>query len=226
MKMFSLRSLIDDIMLLLRNNNISESEDFSRAQIAHWILSYKALLLKQKRDQERNNGEDEDDKSMYKTIGPLELEDVKGLDGSCLFTKRTKEDIPELIADDPYNIIAVFDQEGCPIQYMNSKRRHFQYYRKYTFGELSWSFTNNRVYIQGLVDQNELKYIWLTGIFVDTDEEDEDGINIPGWMVPQIKQMIMANELNFLIRTPSDEENNSTLEDIKPQSLELKGWKA
>jgi len=71
-----------------------------------------------------------------------------------------------------------------------------------------------------------LKYIWLTGIFVDTDEEDEDGINIPGWMVPQIKQMIMANELNFLIRTPSDEENNSTLEDIKPQSLELKGWKA
>nr|DAP33060.1 MAG TPA: hypothetical protein [Caudoviricetes sp.] len=38
MNMFSLRTLIDDILLIVRNNNISESEDLSRDQIASWIL--------------------------------------------------------------------------------------------------------------------------------------------------------------------------------------------
>ena len=34
MKLFTLRSVIDDVLLMIRNNNVSESEDFSRAQIA------------------------------------------------------------------------------------------------------------------------------------------------------------------------------------------------
>ena len=33
MKLFTLNAIIDDILLLVRNNNISESEDLSRAQI-------------------------------------------------------------------------------------------------------------------------------------------------------------------------------------------------
>jgi len=42
MDLFTLRTAIDDILLLVRNNAISESEDFSRRQIATWILTYKA----------------------------------------------------------------------------------------------------------------------------------------------------------------------------------------
>jgi len=38
MKMFSLRTIIDDILLIVRNNNISESEDLSRDQIAAWVM--------------------------------------------------------------------------------------------------------------------------------------------------------------------------------------------
>lgn len=223
--MFSLRSLIDDILLLVRNNNISESEDLSRAQIAHWILSYKAFLIKQKRDQEKEEGEDEEDKSLYKTIGPLELIDQKGFDAECLFTRRTKEELPELISNDPRNIIAVFDQEGCPIQFMNDKRRHFQYYRKYTFGELTWNYHNNYIFVQGLTDLEQLKYVFVTGVFVDDDSEDEDDVQIPGWMVPTIKQLIMANELNLMLRLPSDDQNNSTVDEIKPQSPDLKTYK-
>lgn len=223
--MFSLRSLIDDILLLVRNNNISESEDLSRAQIAHWILSYKAFLLKQKRDKEKELGIEDEDQSMYSTIGPLELIDQEGFDDECLYTKRTKEELPELISAEPNSIIAVFDQEGCPIQYMNDKRRHFQYYRKYTFGELTWAYHNNYIYIQGLVDQNQLRYIFVTGIFTDSEDGDEDDIKIPGWMVPNIKELIMSNELNLLLRLPSDDQNNSTLDEIKPQSPELRTYK-
>jgi len=46
MNMFSLRTIIDDILLLVRNNNISESEDLSRAQIAAWVMQYKSYLTK------------------------------------------------------------------------------------------------------------------------------------------------------------------------------------
>jgi len=48
--MFSLKALIDDILLIVRNNNISESEDLSRAQIAAWILAYRQAIIKQKRE--------------------------------------------------------------------------------------------------------------------------------------------------------------------------------
>lgn len=221
MKMFSLKSIIDDILLIVRNNNISESEDFSRAQIANWVLAYRAFLIKQQKDKEEEEGEDEGDDSLYKTIGPLELEPVKSLDGNCLHTKKTVEELPELLSNSPENIIAVFDEEGCPIQYMNDKRRHFQYYRKYTFGEMTWFYDNGYIYLQGLVDLGRLKYIWVTGIFTDTDEESEEDIQIPGWMVPTIKQLIMSNELNVMLRMPSDEQNNSTLEEVKPDNIIL-----
>ena len=221
MKMFSLKSIIDDILLIVRNNNISESEDFSRAQIANWVLAYRAFLTKQQKDKEEVEGEDEGDDSLYKTIGPLELEPVKSLDGNCLHTKKTVEELPELLSNSPENIIAVFDEEGCPIQYMNDKRRHFQYYRKYTFGEMTWFYDNGYIYLQGLVDLGRLKYIWVTGIFTDTDEESEEDIQIPGWMVPTIKQLIMSNELNVMLRMPSDEQNNSTLEEVKPDNIIL-----
>ena len=48
MKVFSLRTVIDDILLIVRNNNISESEDLSRDQIRAWVLAYKAYLANKK----------------------------------------------------------------------------------------------------------------------------------------------------------------------------------
>jgi len=47
----SLREIIDDILLLVRNNNISESEDLSRAHIAAWIDHYRRMLWKKHLDE-------------------------------------------------------------------------------------------------------------------------------------------------------------------------------
>ena len=52
MKTFSARTLIDDILLIVRNNNISESEDMSRDQILSWIMQYKAYLSKKENDKD------------------------------------------------------------------------------------------------------------------------------------------------------------------------------
>ena len=53
MAKISLKTLTDDILLLVRNNNISESEDLSRSQIHAWIKAYKNLIWKEEKDKRK-----------------------------------------------------------------------------------------------------------------------------------------------------------------------------
>lgn len=217
MNTFSLRTIIDDILLIVRNNNISESEDLSRAQIASWVIQYKALLNKRENDKKEEEDKQDSDDSLTKSIGPLELVGAKSAEGKNMFRKRTKEKIPQLLGDSESNIISVQDEEGCPIQFMDEKRRHFHYFRKYTFGEMTCFYDDGYIYVEGLQDLGQLKYIYLSGIFSELDEDtDEDEVTIPGWMIPDIKSMIMKNELAFMLNRPSDDSNNSTLASVKP----------
>lgn len=223
MELFSLRAVIDDILLLVRNNNISESEDLSRAQIAAWILAYKAAIIKARQDAEKKSGDDEDDTSLTELIetkGPLKLQDELSLDGIPLFTKRTVDPIPELVDKDPRNLFSVHDQEGQPIQMMSEERKFFHRFRRYTGCEITYHYENGYVYLHGLADFNKLRYIWIEGLFsgTDDDEYDEDAIKIPEWMIPDIKKNILSNELAFMIARISDDDNNSTLDGIKPQA--------
>ena len=56
----SLKELIDDILLIVRNNNISESEDLSRDQIAVWIKAYKQKLIQDRLDRQKSGVADAD----------------------------------------------------------------------------------------------------------------------------------------------------------------------
>lgn len=219
MKTFSLRTIIDDILLIVRNNNISESEDLSRAQIASWIIQYKAYLNKRENDKkEEQSNDDATDDSISKQIGPLELIEELTPDGQDIHRKRTKEKLPDLLDDSADSIICVNDAAGHPIQQMNEKRRHFHYFRKYTFGEMTYYYENGYIYVEGLEDLGKLQYIYVTGTFSDLDDDDadEDDITIPGWMISDIKSMIMKNELGFMINRPSDDTNNSSMATVKP----------
>jgi hypothetical protein len=53
MAKISLKDITDDILLLVRNNNISESEDLSRSQIHVWVKTYKNLIWKEERDKRK-----------------------------------------------------------------------------------------------------------------------------------------------------------------------------
>lgn len=218
--MFSLRTLVDDILLIVRNNNISESEDFSRAQIIAWVLHYKAQLFKEDKERKEKESSDDDffDDSSAKTVGPLALEKVESLDNTLLFLRKTKEELTDLYEKDPYNIISVFDQEGCPIQEMHKIRRHFQWNRKYTSRDLTYYYENGNIFITGNIDFGMLKNVWVKYIAEETvdEDKDEDEIEVPGWMVPEIKNRIFKNELAFMLRMPSDDDNNATLDGIKP----------
>lgn len=236
MAKISLRVLTDDILLLVRNNNISESEDLSRAHIHSWIKAYKNQLWKQERDRlkalARQGALDEEtlaDNEFIKRveIGPLELEEVESKSDVPTYTKRTVDIIPDVMDNAEGSILAVHDQQGEVIQYMNHIRRHYQYWRKYTFGEMTAHYMDDgHVYVQGLVDENELKYIYvlyLLEVKDDTadgegedDPADEDDVEIPAWMVPPIKKLILNNELAFMLNRPSDDSNNATLASVKP----------
>lgn len=219
MNVFSLSTVIDDILLIVRNNNISESEDLSREQIASWILSYKALLANKQEDKIKDTLDDPDD-SLTTTIGPCELQDVKENGDNKIFTKRTVNEVPELLGDSDTNLINVFDEDGCTIQRMSRTRRHYHYFRKYTFAELTYFYQDGYIYIQGTQDNNKLKYIYYTGIFAGDQDTDENDIIIPGWMIPDIRKLIFQNELSFMLQRPSDDSNNATLANIKPHGLQ------
>ena len=236
MAKISLRVLTDDILLLVRNNNISESEDLSRGHIHAWIKAYKNQLWKQERDrlkqmakQNALRWDDLADNEFVKRveIGPLELEKVESNSEIPTFTKRTVEVIPDVLDNAESSILAIHDESGENIQYMNHIRRHYNYWRKYTFGEMTGHYKDDgHVYVQGLVDQDELKYIYVLYLLEvkddtpdgedDDDPADEDDVLIPAWMVPPIKKLILDNELAFMLNRPSDDSNNATLASVKP----------
>lgn len=217
MQVNSLRSIIDDILLIVRNNNISESEDLSRAQIANWVIAYAELIRKQ--DDDKNLSADEDwfDETYVKEAGPLELEKVQSNDDTNLHTRITKESL-DVYNDTPANIIAVYDQQNCPIQFMHGIRRHFHYARKYTNKELTYDWSNNdhKILIQGTMDDDKFKYIYVKYIAKLDADVDEDEAFFPAWMTEPIKEQILKNELAFMLKMPSDDTNNSTLDGIKP----------
>lgn len=219
MNVFSLRALIDDILLIVRNNNISESEDLSRDQIRAWILAYKAYLTKKQQDKDEETGDDvNNDDSLSTTIGPLELQDVVSNDNCCSHVKRTKNKIPSLISDSDSDIINVTDAYGCVYQVMNKSRRHYHFFRRYTYAEPCSYYDDGYVYVEGS-NIDGIDNIYVTGNFTGGDPNDdltEDDVDIPGWMIPDIKKAIMDNELAFMLKRPSDDDNNSTLQSVKP----------
>lgn len=67
--------------------------------------------------------------------------------------------------------------------------------------------------------------MWVLAVYeVEDDDQDDDlgddpgeeDVQIPAWMVPPIKNLILKNELPFMLNRPSDDSNNSTLASVKP----------
>ena len=234
MTYISLREIIDDLFLLIRNNYISESEDLSRQQVESWVRAYRNQLWRERRDylkyQIKNAFPNNDliyelcDDEFFKVeeSGPHKLSDLHSLSDTPTFTKYTEDIFEGLMDNSRKSILAVRDQLGENIQIMDKTRRYYQYHRKYTFGDMTayYNEADKRVYVQGLVDMGRLQYIYVLGLYEldqeEDEDEDEDNVKIPAWMVPQIKERIIKNELAFMLNRPSDDSNNATLASVKP----------
>lgn len=220
MKMFSLRTIVDDILLIVRNNNISESEDLSRAQISAWVMQYRAYLSKKQIQQDEQTGDDVEpaDTIDTTTIGPFELEDWNNpnKDECCGYMfKKTKKKVLTT-ENSEKDIVSVYDQNYCTIQYMYNQRKHFHRFRRYTYNEPTCWFDDGYIYIEGS-NLDDIESIYVTGnIDPEGYAKGEEDVTIPGWMISDIKKAIMTNELAFMLKRPSDDSNNSTLSSVKP----------
>lgn len=204
----SLNELVDNIILIARNNNIGESEHLSRIQIEKWIIAYRALLIKQDIDK---NGEESVDSLYSTTIEPIHLDKVENVPG-CIQYVGDKE-LPKLINFNKRSgVLAVRDLYGNIIQLGNNTKAKYQKYRQAACKDYIAWVKNNKIYVEG--DSNQLEYISVDVIAEDpTSIKDcfnpDDEFPIPGAKIPVITQMIMEKELNIMSTKPSDVTNNS-----------------
>ena len=202
----TLNQLVDNILLIARNNNIAESEHLSRIQIEKWLIGYRAMLIKQDIDKGRDINE------LYlTTIEPIHLDREETVPG--YFTYVGDKELPKLI-DFNYRpgVINVRDMFGNIIQIGSRTKAKLQKYRKATCKDYIAWVKNNRIYVDG--DSNQLEYISVDVIAEDPTElnacfDPDNEFPIPSAMIPTITQMILERELRFMITMPSDDTNNA-----------------
>lgn len=202
----TLNQLVDNILLIARNNNIAESEYLSRIQIEKWIIGYRAMLIKQDIDKGRDINE------LYlTTIEPIHLDREETVPG--YFTYVGDKELPKLI-DFNYRpgVINVRDMFGNIIQIGSRTKAKLQKYRKATCKDYIAWVKNNRIYVDG--DSNQLEYISVDVIAEDPTElnacfDPDSEFPIPSAMIPTITQMILERELRFMITMPSDDTNDA-----------------
>lgn len=202
----TLNQLVDNILLIARNNNIAESEHLSRIQIEKWIIGYRAMLIKQDIDKGRDINE------LYlTTIEPIHLDREETVPG--YFTYVGDKELPKLI-DFNYRpgVINVRDMFGNIIQIGSRTKAKLQKYRKATCKDYIAWVKNNRIYVDG--DSNQLEYISVDVIAEDPTElkacfDPDSEFPIPSAMIPTITQMILERELRFMITMPSDDTNDA-----------------
>ena len=202
----TLNQFVDNILLIARNSNIAESEHLSRAQIEKWIIGYRAMLIKQDIDKNR------DINDLYlTTIEPIHLDREEIVPG-C-FTYVGDKELPKLI-DFNYRpgVINVRDMFGNIIQLGSRTKAKLQKHRKATCKDYIAWVKGNRIYVQG--DSNQLEYISVDVIAEDPTElnacfDPDSEFPVPAAMIPTITQLIIDRELRFMLSMPSDETNDA-----------------
>ena len=205
----TLSNIIDNIIQIARNNNVTESEHLSRHQIALWIHYYRAFMIKQWIDKERLL--DDIDEMFIQTIEPIHLDKVETSPGKIVYVGD--RELPKLIKfNKRVGVVAVRDMYGNLIQLGSYTKAKLQKYRKATCADYIAWVKGNKIYVEG--DSNLLEWVSVDVIAEDPTDlgncwDPDDEYPIPGAMIPTIIQLIMERELNVMVRMPSDTTNNS-----------------
>lgn len=202
----SLNNLIDNILQIARNNTISQSEHLSRIQVEKWIVYYRAMLIKQDIDKNR------DINDLYiSTIEPIHLDAIQNEFGNVSYVGD--KELPKLI---DFNfrtgLVAVRDMYGNIIQLGSKTKQKYQKYRKYTCKDYIAWLKNNKIYVEG--GKNKLEWISVDVIAENPTEavlcyDPDSDFPVPAAMIPVITQMILEKELRIMTAMPSDDINNS-----------------
>lgn len=212
----TLNTLIDDILLIIRNSNIVESENINRLQIRQWIDTYRALLLKQDIDKDGDINPE-----YIQTVGPIEL-DVVEFKPKVNFCKlKANKALPKTLdLNKRYGILSINDRYGNLIQFGDQTKAIKQKYRRFTCNDYIAYMINRNL---ELVGPNLIKDIYVSGVFENPDEVSEsngDCINdntpypLPYDKIPALKDLILSRELGIMTSRFTDTINNRTNDDL------------
>lgn len=216
----SLNAIVTDILLELRNSNIAESEHISRIQIEQWVHSYRAMLIKQDLDKGRDVNP-----QYVQTYGPLHVSKTEPIPNSYDYVTDVK--IPNTI-DLHYDtgLLTVKDVYGNLIQIGHETKARWQINRKYTCNDYIAYLKDGRIH---LIGPDYLEWIQIEGIFEDPTslgdcfDYDNKPYPVPANMIPVIKQLIFANELNVMMQVNTDTTNDAEDDNLTQNSVVRRG---
>ena len=198
MKYNTLDTIIDDIMLEMRRNNITESETYSRKQIEQWLIQYRLLMLK-----ELSNAKlPIPDSYFQRFITELTQGKKNNLGGMGIYDMVSKIKIPDYFCSNIGDrFITSYDMFGNEIQVMSEKRsrgnsnsRHF-----YNAKPTAYIGTDRKYHAD---NTDGVNIVEIGGIFVNPTEVPffdykNDMYPLDPGELPKIKQLIFQGELKF-----------------------------
>jgi hypothetical protein len=209
----SLDKIVQDLLLIIRGSNVSQSEPISKRQLEDWIHQYRATLLKRDLDKARMPNPD-----YIQEIPDLQLESVEGSEdntiGSGCYIYRSTLQLPKTLdLNKKSGITYVGTILGTQIQMVPYNRFNWQQYKKFTANEKLAFLRNQYMYVS---NNDLLQYINVRGVFeqplevtVITGVDYRDNYPIPMDKVSTLKQMILKGELGLEAQTPTDDKNDS-----------------
>lgn len=205
----TLDSLVDDLLLIIRNSNIVESENINRLQIKQWIQHYTVELIKQDIDK------DKDINPMYITsLDNIHLE-VNNLNtGSRNLIMSSTNKLPRLMdLNHRYGLLTVTDINGNVIQIGDSKKSKYQSSRRFTCNDYIAFIKNDHLIISG---PNLIETVAIEAVFENHSELDLNGcineetpIRLSLDKIGALKKLILQTELGIMTSRPTDTINNS-----------------
>lgn len=208
----SLDKIVQDLLLIIRGSNISQSEPISKRQIEEWVHQYRAFLLKQDIDKGKMVNSD-----YVQELPDIELEMIEGSEdntvGSDCYILRTTQQLPKSIdLNHESGLVYIGTMLGDQIQLIPYNRFKLQQYKKYTNNDKVAFLRNQYIYI---LNSEVLKYINIRGIFENPLEiEDFNSVDynanypMPMNMIPVLKEMILKKELGLEAQSFTDTKND------------------
>jgi len=206
MEFVSLRSIIYDILNIIRGAKVGDDEPISERQVESWVHQYRALLLKRDLDK-------------HKDPNPAYIQNINNINlvlDSDKNTYRTSIEIPKPV-DLNYGsgITFIGDSYGNQIQLVPESRAPWQKYKKFTMGDTLAYINNNYIYIY---NAKALSTIYIRGVFEIPTKVIEANGNIPTYdypypipitLLPDLKSLILKTELGIEYTSMSDNVNDA-----------------
>jgi hypothetical protein len=224
MEFVTLRTIVNDLLRIVRSSNIASSETISLRQIEDWVHQYRGVLLKRDLDKGKKPNPDYIQEIGNIRLIPIELVgddvlDERNTTGTVIY--RTSLEIPKTI---DLNFTSGFTYIGTPtgnrIQLIPESRSEWQRYKKYTADDKLCFLRNGYLFV---INSDALEFITVRGVFEVPSEvgrfvnpiteqpyfDLDSKYPIPINLIPVLKEMILQKELKIEVSSPTDNTNDA-----------------